>query len=120
MRHVFRCDITSTASASDDETIRVWNATTTGESLRKTAAGPFTRHADSVRSVAFSPDGQHIVSGSDDRTIRVWNSMTGETAAGPFTGHTDWVTSVAFSPLADGQHIVSWPNPAPKHVTLSH
>jgi WD40 repeat protein len=78
----------------------VWNAMT-GE----TAAGPFTGHTGSVLSVAFSPDGQHIVSCSFDRTIRVWNAMTGETAAGPFTGHTGSVWSVAFSPV--GQHIVS-------------
>ena len=71
----------------------------------ETAAGPFTGHTDPVRSVAFSPDGRHIVSGSEDQTIRVWNAMTGETAAGPFTGHRDWVTSVAFSP--NGRHIVS-------------
>jgi len=58
-----------------------------------------------IQSVAFSPDGHHIVSGSYDRTIRVWNATTGETVAGPFTGHTHSVNSVAFSP--DGHHIVS-------------
>ena len=71
----------------------------------ETVAGPLTGHTYWVNSVAFSPDGQHIVSGSSDRTIRVWNAVTGETSAGPFTGHTHPVSSVAFSP--DGQHIVS-------------
>ena len=67
---------------SGDNTIRVWNATT-GE----TVAGPFTGHTDSISSVAFLPNGQHIVSGSDDNTIRAWNAMTGETVAGPFAGY---------------------------------
>jgi WD40 repeat protein len=71
----------------------------------ETVAGPFTGHTHWVLSVAFSPDGQHIVSGSMDRTFRVWDAMTGETVAGPFTGHTGSVNSVAFSP--DGQHLVS-------------
>jgi WD40 repeat protein len=58
-----------------------------------------------VNSVAFSPDGQHIVSGSFDGSIRVWDAITGDIAAGPFTRQTGLVMSVAFSP--DGQHIVS-------------
>jgi WD40 repeat protein len=30
-------------------------------------------HASYVMSVAFSPDGQHIVSGSDDCLVKVWS-----------------------------------------------
>lgn len=29
-------------------------------------------HTKGVRSVAFSPDGKHIVSGSNDNTIKIW------------------------------------------------
>src|SRR6267378_3999851 len=29
-------------------------------------------HSDSVNSVAYSPDGQLLVSGSSDRTIKLW------------------------------------------------
>ncbi|KAH9001126.1 WD40-repeat-containing domain protein, partial [Lactarius akahatsu] len=59
------------ASGSDDRTIRVWDSTT-GE----TVAGPFTGHTDSVRSVAFSPDGRCIASGSHDGAIRLWSVTT--------------------------------------------
>ena len=37
-----------------------------------------TGHAFSVASVAFSPDGKHIVSGSVDNTVKVWDSQTGK------------------------------------------
>ena len=61
------------ASASQDCTICLWNATT-GEVV----AGPFTGHTDSVYSVAFSPDGKHVTSASADQTIRMWDVATGE------------------------------------------
>ncbi|KAH0579473.1 hypothetical protein H2248_002332 [Termitomyces sp. 'cryptogamus'] len=57
-----------------------------------------------VMSVAFSPDGTHIVSGSWDKTICVWDSSTRAKVL-QLTGHTSGVYSVAFSP--DGTHIVS-------------
>ena len=36
-----------------------------------------TGHTDGVLSVAFSPDGQWIVSGSDDNTVRIWQFSDG-------------------------------------------
>jgi len=58
-----------------------------------------------VLSVAFSPDGKHIVSSSDDKTVRVWDAELGQAIGEPLQGHSDSVWSVAFSP--DGKHIVS-------------
>ena len=61
-------------------------------------------HGSSVRSVAFSADGRHVVSGSADKTIKIWDCETG-TCTQTLEGHGDWVRSVAFS--ADGRHVVS-------------
>jgi WD40 repeat protein len=67
-------------------------------------------HTNAVRSVAYSPDGQHTVSGSDDRLVKVslWFVYGGKEVAS-LVGHTNWVRSVALSP--DGQHIVSGSEP---------
>jgi WD40 repeat protein len=62
-------------------------------------------HTSLVSSVAFSPDGAHIVSGSNDKTIRVWDAMTGHAIMEPIQAHTKSVSSVVFSP--DGLHIAS-------------
>ena len=59
---------------------------------------PFQGHTSGVNSVAFSPDGRHIVSGSYDRTIQIWDAQTGAQVGNPLQGHTDSVNSVAFSP----------------------
>ena len=76
-------------------TIRIWDVETgivVGESLEE--------HTGVIYSVAYSPDGQHIVSGSEDRTIRIWDAQTGAVVGEPLKGHTNDVYSVAYSPMA--------------------
>ena len=68
------------------------------------AVASLAGHTNNVSSVAFSPDGQHIVSGSYDKLVKVW-SVSARKEVASLAGHTNWVRSVAFSP--DGQHIVS-------------
>ncbi|KAF1976519.1 vegetative incompatibility protein HET-E-1 [Bimuria novae-zelandiae CBS 107.79] len=86
------------ASASYDNTVRVWEAAT--GSCRSVLEG----HTDSVNAVAFSPDGQLVASASGDKTVRVWEAATGSCRS-VLEGHTDSVNAVAFSP--DGQLVAS-------------
>ncbi|WP_414220828.1 WD40 repeat domain-containing protein [Cupriavidus necator] len=61
-------------------------------------------HQAGVRSAAFSPDGQRVVTASDDKTARVWELTTGQVIA-QLNGHQAPVRSAAFSP--DGQRVVT-------------
>ncbi|KAG0283462.1 WD_REPEATS_REGION domain-containing protein, partial [Linnemannia gamsii] len=64
-------------------------------------------HTGRISMLAFSPDGQWIVSGSYDRTVRLWNARLREPEEPDLVlaGHSDDVLSVAFSPC--GLKIVS-------------
>lgn len=53
-------------------------------------------HSGKVKSVAFSKDGQIIVSGSRDRTIRIWDVNSGLQIR-KLKGHSGPVNSVVFS-----------------------
>lgn len=64
----------------------------------------FIGTTSSVRSVAYSPDGERLVSGLGDNTIKVWSANNG-TLQQTLEGHTNSVLSVAYSP--DGMHIAS-------------
>jgi WD40 repeat protein len=57
-----------------------------------------------VNSVAFSPDGQRVLTGSWDKTARLWDASTGKEIR-RFEGHSESVESVAFS--RDGKWVVT-------------
>jgi WD40 repeat protein len=86
------------ATASNDQTVRIWEAATGIH--RTTLRG----HGNVVGAVAFSPDGSLIATASDDRTARTWDTATG-THRTTFNGHRSLVRSVAFSP--DGSFIAT-------------
>lgn len=61
-------------------------------------------HTETIRSLAYSPDGKRALSGSDDKTLRLWDLASG-LCVRVFEGHTNSVRSVAFSP--DGRLALS-------------
>ena len=89
------------ASASEDKTVRLWDAVT--GSMETISI--FTGHTDAVNSVVYSPDGKTIVSASgSDGTIRLWDADTGrEIGVRMFPRHS--FQSVAYSP--DGKTIAT-------------
>ncbi len=87
---VYSPDGTKIASASIDNTVKIWNAQT-GQCV-----STLTGHNDPVLSVCFSPCGTKIVSGggletmdrgNGDCSIRIWDSETGTQIGSPLTGH---------------------------------
>ena len=86
------------ASASDDKTVKLWEAAT--GKLLSTLQG----HTDKVTSVTWSPDGETLASGSSDQTVKLWNVATGKLLTS-LQGHAANVISVAWSP--DGKTLAS-------------
>ncbi|NEO86250.1 MAG: hypothetical protein F6J87_18635 [Spirulina sp. SIO3F2] len=61
------------------------------------------QHVNTVRSVAFSPDGKYVLTGSSDNTAKISRTETGEEVT--YIQHENRVWSVAFSP--DGKYVLT-------------
>ena len=94
----FSADGQRIATASADNTARLWDATT-GSTLHSLQG-----HKGKVVALAFSPDGRRIATASDDNTARLWDANTGSTLRS-LEGHGGKVAAVAFS--TDGQRIAT-------------
>ncbi|MET0033628.1 MAG: WD40 repeat domain-containing protein, partial [Limnospira maxima] len=85
-------------SASDDNTLKLWDLET------GTELATLSGHSNWVRGVAIAPDGKRAVSASDDKTLKLWDLETG-TELATLSGHSNWVRAVAIAP--DGKRAVS-------------
>ena len=78
------------ASASGDQTVKLWDTATGQEVLS------LKGHSAGVASVMFSPDGNRLASTNADQTIRIWEVQPGRDPLA-FRGSA-WLSKVWFSP----------------------
>jgi hypothetical protein len=98
----FSRDGTQLATASDDDTGRIWDLTTSPPTTRATLED----HTGWVRGVAFSPDGTQLATASNDGTARIWGLTTSPpNTRATLEDHTHIVNSAAFSP--DGTQLAT-------------
>jgi eukaryotic-like serine/threonine-protein kinase len=86
------------ASASEDNTVKLWGAG------KGNALFTLTGHDAAVRSVTISTDGRWIGTGSDDNALKIWEAAYPRDER-TFEGHSGPVLSVRFSP--DGRRIAT-------------
>lgn len=93
-------DLTTLMSASDDQTVRLWDLTGQ-ESTTK-----FLGHTDYVRSASFMPGNMSnmVISGSYDETVRLWDPRVANRAAMIFK-HAAPVESVI--PMPSGTTVLA-------------
>ncbi len=96
------------ASASEDQSIILWNGSWNDDPAKRTILHRFSGHKQTVNRVAFSPDGRHILSGASDGSIRLWDIGAGAEI------HRTHASKFALSPdgrsglVVDGSELYRW------------
>jgi len=57
-----------------------------------------TAHTDTIRALAYSPDGKLLASAGKDLSVILWDTQTNQPIGQPLQGHTNWINALAFSP----------------------
>lgn len=86
------------ASAFSDGWVRTWK-TSSGK------RGAFFDHGEPVTTLAFSPDGELLVTGTSDGKLTLWDPALRRTQLNRLDADRSGLTSVAFSP--DGKRVVT-------------
>ncbi|XP_036421241.1 telomerase protein component 1 isoform X2 [Colossoma macropomum] len=92
------------ASASDDFTIALWlkSDLTSDPWVQPSAVSVLRAHSGGVTCLAFSPDGDQLLSGGKDKALMVWtvNASPPVLSRSLAHCHGDWITSCAWMPEA--------------------
>lgn len=100
------------AGGGDKGVISLWNATQNQQGLRGFIGKYYPTlelkgHKDEITALAFSPDGELLLSASEDNTIRGWETSTGNLQF-ICTGYIDEISGIAAS--IDENTIISLTN----------
>ncbi|HYX40866.1 MAG TPA: WD40 repeat domain-containing protein [Pyrinomonadaceae bacterium] len=96
---VFSSDGKLLATASADNTIKLWSVPATQTTTQPIAPILSVTNADSaINLLAFSPDRRILAAGCADHTVRLWDMSTRQRLGQNFAAHKSELTAIAFAP----------------------
>ncbi|MBA2392009.1 MAG: protein kinase, partial [Ktedonobacteraceae bacterium] len=86
----------TTNSATNQSVTEISTQPTPAQKRQQTT---YSKHTNSITSLAWSPDGTKIVSGDRDNVVHIWNALSGEPLSqqNNFNGQLRWHNAIAWS-----------------------